>query len=48
MVGRIRGESGRRRVDRVVKMAISELVFLLMYQCFVWLVELGGSVMDEE
>jgi len=47
MVVRIIGESGRRRIDREVKIAIGVLVDLPVCHCFMWFEEFGGSVIVE-
>lgn len=47
MVVRIRGDSGRVSVDRIVKMAVVMFVVLVKCQCFIWFVELGGNVIVE-
>lgn len=43
----IRGDRGRSEVDRADKMAVGVFGVLLMRQSFMWLDELGGSVIVE-
>ena len=38
------GERGRRIVEREVRTAVGELVYLLVCHCFMWFAEFGGSV----
>lgn len=38
------GERGSRVVDREARIAVMEVVCLLMCHCFMWLAEFGGSV----
>ena len=41
------GESGRRRIDIEVRMAVVVLGDLLVCHCFMWFDELGGRVIVE-
>ncbi len=43
----IKGDRGRRKVDRVDKMAVRVFSVLLVRQSFMWFDEFGGSVIVE-
>lgn len=46
-MAKIKGDKGRSRVDREVKMAIWVFAGLLMCHCLIRLVEFGGRVIVE-
>lgn len=43
----IRGERGSKEIDRTVRIAVGVFGVVLMRQSFIWLDELGGSVIVE-
>ena len=47
MAAKIGGSSGRINVDREVRVAVIVFVGLVKCQCFMWFMELGGSVIVE-